>query len=137
MCIFALSVGEHDVNVSCWIRLFTARRSDGKTEDCGLRVGVGDTLFDCYLVAKGSLAFELERCGGMNTCTAPPLRKCMDTFHLVSVCSTQRGPEKKRAARWRKESIQETSPRLSVWGQGAKITAEGVCQVLSGADKPM
>lgn len=67
----------------------------------------------------------------------PPLRKRLDTFHLVSGCGTQRGAEKKRAERRRKESIRESSPRLSVWGQGSKVGMEGVCQVLSGADKPV
>lgn len=33
ICIFSLSVGEDDVNMSHWIRLFTAPRSDSKTED--------------------------------------------------------------------------------------------------------
>lgn len=94
---------------------------------------MGDTLFDCYLVAKGSVAFELERCGGMNTCVAPP----SDTFHLVSVCGTQRRAEKKRAAQRRKERIRETSPGLSVRGRGSEVGTEGVCQVLSGADKQM
>lgn len=79
------------------------------------------------------MAFELERCGGMNTCTPPPLRKRLDTFHLVSLCGTQRGSEKKRGVQRRKESIRE----LSVRGQGSKVGTEGVCQVLSGADKPM
>lgn len=60
-----------------------------------------------------------------------------DTFHLVSVCGTQREAEKKRAAQRRKESIRETSPGLSVRGQGSEVGTEGVCQVLSGADKQM
>lgn len=83
------------------------------------------------------MAFELESCGGMNTCAAPPLIKRLDTFHLVSLCGTQRGAEKKREVQRRKESIRETSPRLSVQGQGSKVGTEGVCQVLSGADKAM
>lgn len=99
---------------------------------------MGDTLFDCYLVAKDSMPFELERCGGMNTCAAPtPLKKALDTFHLVSLCGTQRGARKKRAEQRRKESIRETSPGLSVWGQGSEVGTGGACQVLSGADKPM
>lgn len=82
-------------------------------------------LFDCYLVAKGSMAFELEKCGGMNTCTTPPTPHPLDTFHLVSVCSTQREAKKKRAAQRRKESIPEISPKLSVWGQGSKVDQWG------------
>lgn len=35
------------------------------------RLGLPDTLFDCCLAAEGSVAFELERCGGMNTCATP------------------------------------------------------------------
>lgn len=101
-------------------------------------MGVGDTLFGCYLVAKDSMAFELERCGGMNTCAPPSSpRKRLDTFHLVSLCGTQREAEKKREEERRKESIREMSTELSVWGQGSKVSTEGVCQVLSGADKPM
>lgn len=90
---------------------------------------MADTLFDCYLVAKDFVAFELERCAGMNTCTAPP-------FYPVSLCSTQQGAEKKRDEEQRKESITETSPGLSLRGQGSEVGMEGVCQVLSGADKP-
>lgn len=56
---------------------------------------MGDTLFDCYLVAKGSVAFELERCGGMNTCVAPPLRYLSP---CLSVRHSAKGREEKSCA---------------------------------------
>lgn len=61
---------------------------------------MGDTLFDCYLVAEGSMAFELERCGGMNTCTTP--RPCWKMpgylSPRLSLQHSARGREEKSCA---------------------------------------
>lgn len=48
-----------------------------------------------------------------------------DTFHLVSLCSTHWGAEKKRGAQRSKESIPETSSMLSVQGRRSQVRMEG------------
>lgn len=78
------------------MKLLKAQRSDSKTEDTvASGWGVGDTLFDCYLVAKDSMAFELERCGGMNTCAAPLSENAWIPFTLSLSVALSEGPRRK------------------------------------------
>lgn len=85
------------------------------------------------------MAFELERCGGMNTCTSPPpqtphsLRIPFTLSHSAALSKWL----KRKGERAEKRKFPKTPPRLSVWGQRSEVSMEGVCQVLSGADKPM
>lgn len=78
---------------------------------------MGDVLFDCYLVAKGSMAFELERCGGMNTCRTSPLPAWIPFTSSQSAALS----EKKRAARQRKKGKhpRDFSPVVSL-GSGVR-----------------
>lgn len=110
------------------------RCSDSKTEDT-VASGWG-RVPHCLTVTWLLRTQWLLNLRGVEAWTPawPPLsEKRLDTFHLVSLCSTQREAEKKRRAQRRKESIRE----LSVPGQGSEVGTEGVCQVLSGADKPV
>lgn len=83
--------------------------------------GGGHTLFECYLVAKDSMAFELERCGGMNTCAAPLSGYLSPRLTLQH---SLRGREEKKSTA-SKESIRKTSPMLSVRGQRSEVRMEG------------
>lgn len=120
-----------------WIRLLKAQRSNSKTQDT-VALGWG-WMTHCLTVTWLLRTQWLLNLRAVEAWTPapPPSQKRLDTFHLVSLCGTQRGTEKKREVQRRKESIWETSPRLSVQGQGSKVGTEGVCQVLSGADKAM
>lgn len=148
ICIFSLSVGEDDVSVG---HLDKALQSSGaltvkqKTlspQGGGVRRRVGDTLFDCYLVAKDSMAFELERCGGMNTCAPSPpseKRKKQKTPGYLSPCLTLRHSAREQEE---KRSAAEKGKYPRVVSQGSEARGRhggvwGVCQVLSGADKPV
>ncbi|CAB1416829.1 unnamed protein product, partial [Pleuronectes platessa] len=55
----------------------------------------GDTLFDCRPVAKDSMAFELERCGGMNTCAPPRSENAWIPFTLSHSVALSEGPGRK------------------------------------------
>lgn len=95
--------------------------------------GGGHTLFECYLVAKDSMAFELERCGGMNTCAAPLSGYLSPRLTLQH---SLRGREEKKSTaeqgKYPKDVSHVVSPGSEVRGQNGRV-----CQVLSGADKPM
>lgn len=131
--------GEEEVNMSHWV---ITEHPDSKTEDAfasgwGGRGGGREALFDCYLLLRVQWLLNLRAVEAWTPAGPPPL--CLDAFHLVSVCSTQREAEKKGAARRRKKGKHRWgfSPVVSLRVRSQRSTTEEVCQVLSGADKPM
>lgn len=98
---------------------------------------MGDTLFDCYLVAKGSVAFELERCGGMNTCVAPLSENAWIPFTLSQSAALSEGSRRKESCSGERKVSEKRLPGCQSGVRGSEVGTEGVCQVLSGADKPV
>lgn len=76
----------------------------------------------------------------MNTCGTTPLPAWMPFTLSQSAALSERLRRKGLHEGERKESIPETSPQLSGGGggvRGQRSATEEVCQVLSGAGKPM
>lgn len=66
------------------------------------------------------MAFELERCGGMNTCVGPSLRKRLDTFSpCLSLWHSARSQEEKSSAAEKGKYLRDVSRVVSL-GSGVK-----------------
>lgn len=121
ICIFLLGAGEDEVNMGHWL---VSHCSDSKNKrHWRLRVGVVTRCLTVTWLLRVQWLLNLRSVEAWTPAQHPPHPP--DTFHLVSVCSTQREAKKKRAAQRRKESIPEISPKLSVWGQGSKVDQWG------------
>lgn len=80
---------------------------------------MADTLFDCYLVAKDFLAFELERCAGMNTCVAPLSANAWIPFTLSHSAALSKRPRRKEE-RSRERKVSESRLPGCHSGSGVK-----------------
>lgn len=84
--------------------------------------GAADTLFECYMFAKDSVAFELERCGGMNTCVDPPptpphLRIPFSSSHSAALSEGLRRKEERSGE---KKVSKDASQIVSLGSGGVK-----------------
>lgn len=70
------------------------------------------------------MAFELERCGGMNTCGTTPLPAWIPFTLSQSAALSERLRRKGLHEGERKESIPETSPQLSGGGGGSGVRGQ-------------
>lgn len=117
-----------------WGRWVITESADSKTEDV-VALGWGRVTLCLTVTWLLSVQWLLNLRGVEAWTPAGPPPPRLDTFHLVSVCSTQREEKGCTAEKERKASLR-LLPSCQPGVRGQRSTTEEVCQVLSGADKP-